>query len=103
MISFEYKIDDKQIMFDVVGHAGATFLGFDPVCGMISVLSQSAAVGCCKYGQNFKMVTCENGRVCFTCRNTKVARAIVESIAEGIKQVRLQFPQCFCEVKENAK
>ncbi len=94
--SFE---DNKYRHFMVDGHAGyCTDGGFDYVCGMVSVLAQSALCGCQKHCKQVNSV-CESGSLRYYFpKDNKIARAITEACAEGIRQVSLQFPRCFDEV-----
>jgi uncharacterized protein YsxB (DUF464 family) len=95
MIKFNYQEDTKYITFEVIGHADYTVFGFDAVCGMVSVLAQTALYGCEKYAKAVD-VQMDNGYLKFKCRKTDmVGIPIMESCAKGIKEVQAQFPQCF--------
>lgn len=99
MIEFKTSIRDKQIDFELKGHAGFCALtnGMDVVCAMVSVLGQTAFVGCQEHSKSrdFKVKKLDEGVLSFTCRRTVATEAIVRSVVVGIKQVRLQFPLCF--------
>lgn len=85
----------------VTGHAPAQPTGdaggFNPVCGMVSVLAQSALWGCLNYTKDTQVIAARPGELIFACRYNDVAAGIVESAAEGVRQVKEQFPQCFAD------
>lgn len=99
MIEFKTSIRDKQIDFELKGHAGFCALtnGMDVVCAMVSVLAQTALVGCQEHSRSrdFKVKKLDEGVLSFTCRRTVATEAIIRSVRAGIKQVQMQFPLCF--------
>jgi uncharacterized protein YsxB (DUF464 family) len=94
MIRFKEYEDNKYKYISIEGHADYSD-GFDKVCGMVSVLAQTALYGVAKYSQALD-VEVGSGLLKFKCRkNDMVGVPIMNSCIEGINQVRGQFPQCF--------
>lgn len=97
MIKYRSYEDDKYKYLSVEGHADYE-QGFDRVCGMVSVLAQSALYGVSRYAKALD-VTARAGTLRFKCRKTDmIGIPIMNTCIEGIEQVKAQFPQCFCEV-----
>lgn len=95
MIVFNYFKDKDKVRFILEGHADYKTNGFDPVCGMISVLAQSAIYGCQKHGSTAKIVRYVKGQVTIEAsKHDDIALAIMDTCAEGIRQVIRNFPQC---------
>ena len=102
MIRFSTAKEKNTIQVAVTGHARSTVLGslpggatFDIVCGMVSVLTQAALFGCFNFGKDTYVIAVEPGRVIFVTRRTPISEALIDSMAEGIKETREQFPECF--------
>lgn len=94
MIKFNEYEDNKYRYLSIKGHADYS-KGFDKVCGMVSVLGQSALYGVAKYSKALD-VEVGDGILKFKCRkNDMVGVPIMNSCIEGIYQVKEQFPQCF--------
>lgn len=102
MIRFSIAKEKNTIQVAVTGHASSKVLGslpggatFDIVCGMVSILTQSALFGCFNFGKDTHVITVEPGRVIFVTRRTPISEALIASMAEGIKDTREKFPECF--------
>lgn len=95
MISFRYYEDSKYKYFEVEGHAEHKQSGFDEVCGMVSVLAQTALYGCGRYAKAIDVVM-GNGVLKFKCRKVDlIGIPIMDSCAYGIREVQAQYPHCF--------
>ena len=98
MIRFTVAKEKNTIQVAVSGHAPGFVTGsFNAVCGMVSVLTQAALWGCFNYGTDTQVIVAEPGRLIFVTRRTPEAKAVVGSMAEGLRQIKEQFPQCFDE------
>ncbi len=96
MINVKYSINNDVIKLCIKGHADEVSKPetFNAVCGMVSVLAESCLWGCRQYSSgSIKHQT--SGHIEFWCKTNDETKAIVETCIEGIKQVALQFPQCF--------
>ena len=94
MIKFKSYEDKKYKYLSVEGHAGHE-MGFDRVCGMVSVLAQAALYGVSRYARASDVICCD-GVLKFKCRKTDmIGIPIMNSCIEGIEQVKAQFPHCF--------
>lgn len=96
MINVQYSINDDVIKLCIKGHADEVSKPetFNAVCGMVSVLAESCLWGCRQYSSgSIKRRT--SGHIEFWCKANDKTKAIVETCMEGIRQVALQFPQCF--------
>lgn len=95
MISFRYYEDKDSKCLELEGHADYALYGFDAVCGMVSVLAQTALYGCKQHAMPTD-ITIGEGLLKFKCSKTyEKGIAIMDSCAYGIKQVQAQFPECF--------
>lgn len=103
MINVTYSINDDVISLCIKGHADEVSKPetFNAVCGMVSVLGESCLWGCRRYSSG-RIKRRASGHLEFTCKANDKTKAIVETCVEGIKQVALQFPQCFGGVKNGA-
>lgn len=99
MIKFRIYDDLKYKYFEVKGHADGEFVnagGFNAVCGMVSVLAQSAMYGCRKYARKTTIIKNEPGWLKFSIHKyDSVGVAIMDTAMIGIKAVKEQFPSCF--------
>ena len=94
MIKFRSYEDNKYKYLSLEGHADYE-TGFDRVCGMVSVLAQSALYGVGRYSQALDVIA-SSGVLKFKCRKTDmIGISIMSTCIEGIRQVQLQFPHCF--------
>ena len=94
MIRFLEHTDNNYRYLSIEGHADYSD-GFDKVCGMVSVLAQSALYGVETYSKAFDVVI-GSGVLKFKCpKEDNVGVSIMNSCIEGIYQVKEQFPQCF--------
>lgn len=95
MINVNYHVDNKAIRLSIKGHADEhRSESFNAVCGMVSVLAESCLWGCSQYSRS-EIISRESGSLDFWCESNEKTRAIVTTCVEGIKQVAMQFPQCF--------
>ena len=102
MIRYTIAKEKSTIQVAVCGHAPSFATGaFNGVCGMVSVLTQSALWGCFNYGLDTHVIVAEPGRLIFVTDSTPITHAIIDSMAEGVRQVRKQFPECFAEDGED--
>lgn len=96
MIRFIKAKEKDTIQVAVCGHAPGFVVGsFNAVCGMVSVLTQAALWGCFNYGTDTHVIAAEPGRLIFVTKKTPVTEAVTESMAEGLRQIKEQFPECF--------
>lgn len=102
MIRYTIAKEKHTIQIAVCGHAPGFVVGnFNAVCGMVSALTQTALWGCLNYGLDTSVIAAEPGRLIFVTNYTPITEAIIYSMAEGIRQVKEQFPECFEEGGED--
>lgn len=99
MIKATFTKDNKRCHLIINGHANYKEREltdkFDIVCGMVSVLAQSAIAGCKEFCKGVESIV-DNGHIeIHYSRQNVSANIIVETCFMGIEQVKHKYPQCF--------
>lgn len=92
-----YRIHDGMIKgFQVKGHADMAEHGQDIACAAVSVLTQTAVLGLCRYLELQPEVKRKRGYLeCMISQpdqKTEKVQAIFETMAIGLKEIAGQFP-----------
>ena len=101
MIIYSIKLKNDIYKVAIKGHAGRqepVATAFNQCCGLVSLLSQSCAAALAYKGKNFNS-TVEAGRVEFTVSYDNVSAAVIYALANGLANIRMEFPN---ELREEA-